>query len=131
MPPRLNLPSASRSLTIRTRPSVGGGSRIAPAGKTQQWRAYATQQQQQEAEQKQPGGPNESGIGHITEETIGIEDVRGGTKPDLEQGTPVQEVCTFTHQLLLQACDGILDVRRVVGCADCGCEGSSRTITNL
>ena len=91
MPPRLNLLSASRSLTIRARPvtrTTRVGARQCVVVQ-QQSRGFAAQQE----EQKQPGGPNESGIGHITEETIGIEDVKGGTKPDLEQGTPVQEVC--------------------------------------
>jgi len=90
MPPRLNLLSSGRSLAIRSRPAVGAArqARFERSTAVQQWRGFAEQQSE-----KQPGGPNESGIGHVTEETIGIEDVKGGTKPDLEQGTPVQEVC--------------------------------------
>jgi small subunit ribosomal protein S7 len=86
MPPRLNLVGASRSLTIRSRPlTVTCRSRAVQVTLIAR-RGYA--------DEKSPGGPNESGIGHVSEEAVDYADVLGGTKPDLEQGTPVQEVYT-------------------------------------
>lgn len=84
MPPRVNFYAASRSLTVRTRPIVPPRNsafiKIAPR------RYYA--------DEKQPPakGPNQDVLGHVSEEAADMGDVTGETKPDLNQGTPVQEV---------------------------------------
>lgn len=45
------------------------------------------------ADEKQPAdGPNQDVLGHVSEEAADMGDVTGETKPDLGQGTPVQEV---------------------------------------
>lgn len=38
-------------------------------------------------------GPNEDQLPHVTEEQAAIDKTMGNTPPDIEQGTPIQEVC--------------------------------------
>jgi len=38
-------------------------------------------------------GTTQSGIGHVSEEAVDVGNITGETTPDLDQGTPVQEVC--------------------------------------
>ena len=48
------------------------------------------------ADEKDPNpskGPNEAGLGHVSEEAADLGRVMGETQPDLGQGTPVQDVC--------------------------------------
>lgn len=85
MPPRLSLFGASRSLTIRSRSSIVHQKpaflRVAAR------RGYA------DAKDFQPAtGPNQDVLGHVSEEAADMSDVTGETKPDISQGTPVQEV---------------------------------------
>jgi len=86
MPPRLNLHGASRSLVIRARPSIASRQPRIAAVIAQ--RGYAN-----EKDPQTPTGPNEDSLGHVSEEAADMGDITGGTKPDLGQGTPVQEVC--------------------------------------
>ncbi|KAH7342762.1 30S ribosomal protein-like protein S7 [Rhexocercosporidium sp. MPI-PUGE-AT-0058] len=82
MPPRLNLYGASRSLAIRSRPSIASyRPRISPVVSR---RAFA--------DEKTPRGPNEGQVGHVSEEAGDMSKVKGETGPDLGQGTPVQEI---------------------------------------
>lgn len=81
MPPRLNIFSASRSLAVRTRPSIASKTPV-------QFRAVA---QRGFADEK-PKGPNQDVLGHVSEEAADMGNITGETKPDLSQGTPVQEV---------------------------------------
>lgn len=86
MPPRLNLICASRSLVLRSRPS------IAP----RQHRIFQATARRCFADEKtpKPAVPsNEEGIGHVSEEAAEVGKVTGETVPDISQGTPVQEVC--------------------------------------
>jgi hypothetical protein len=41
-------------------------------------------------------GANESRLPHVTEEAAAIDKITGGTPPDIQQGTPVQEVSDDT-----------------------------------
>jgi small subunit ribosomal protein S7 len=86
MPSRLNLIGVSRSLAIRSRPSIASRqSRIAAVVPR---RGYAN-----EKDTNQPTGPNQGGgLGHVSEEAADMSKVTGETGPDLGQGTPVQEV---------------------------------------
>jgi small subunit ribosomal protein S7 len=90
MPPRLNIYGASRSLSIRTRPSIASykpiSLRVAPG------RGFA------DDKEAQPGatGPNQDVLGHVSEEAADIVKVTGETQPDLGRGTLVQEVCLDT-----------------------------------
>jgi small subunit ribosomal protein S7 len=86
MPPRLNFCGASRSLSIRTRPSVASykpiGLRVAPRS------GFAEDKERQLA----ATGPNQDVLGHVSEEAADMGKVTGETQPDLGQGIPVQEV---------------------------------------
>ena len=82
MPPRMNFYGASRSLVIRSRPSLA--SRQPRIAQVVARRTYA--------DEKGPTSP-EGAMPHVSEEAAQIADVTGKTKPDLGQGTPVQEVC--------------------------------------
>jgi hypothetical protein len=84
MPPRLNLRAASRSLVILSRPvSAPIPPRIARIVARRTF-----------AEEKQPAqGPNQNQLPHVSEEAADYADIVGGTKPDMSQGTPVQDVC--------------------------------------
>lgn len=91
MPPRLpHLRGASRALTLRTRPSITIpiSARIARPVQPQRW--YA--------DEKKPAdkatGTNQDGLGGVSEEAADMGEVMGETKPDIGQGTPVQEVST-------------------------------------
>ncbi|KAL3423774.1 37S ribosomal protein S7, mitochondrial [Phlyctema vagabunda] len=85
MPPRLNLLGASRSLAIRARPSIASRQPRVFQSVSVARRGFA--------DQKQPtGGPNQDVLGHVSEEAADMGDITGETKPDLGQGTPVQEI---------------------------------------
>ena len=45
-----------------------------------------------EKDQKPAAGPNQDTLGHVSEEAADMGRITGETKPDLGQGTPVQEV---------------------------------------
>jgi len=88
MPPRMNLYGASRSLAIRSRPSIASRQpRFAPVVAR---RAFA--------EEKGPT-PTDGAMPHVSEEAAQVADVTGETKPDLGQGTPVQEVCSEARNI--------------------------------
>jgi small subunit ribosomal protein S7 len=91
MPPRLNFYGASRSLTIRSRPSIA--SRQPGIVQVVARRGFA------EKEKKPATGPNQDVLPHVSEEAADIGRVKGETKPDIEQGTPVHDVCLETIPL--------------------------------
>ncbi len=103
MPPRLNLFGASRSLVIRSRPSIAARPpRILPAAS----RRYF-------ADKTVPSppatSPNQDVLGSVSEEAAELGEVTGETKPDLDQGTPVQEVCSMAQGLVALAWNPSLD----------------------
>lgn len=81
MPPRINFYGASRSLAIRSRPSFAA----------RQPRIAQVVARRMYADEKAPT-PTEDSMPHVSEEAAQVADVTGETKPDLGQGTPVQEV---------------------------------------
>lgn len=93
MPPRLNIFGASRSLAIRSRPSIV--SRQPRIAQIVSRRTFAE-------EKEDPNAATQSGIGHVSEEAADMENITGGTGPDLGQGTPVQEVCSSSIELVLR-----------------------------
>ena len=85
MPPRLNIFGASRSLALRSRPSIAYYQpRILPVVSR---RGFA-----EEKDSNPPKGPNEDVLGHVSEEAADMGRITGETQPDLGQGTPVQDV---------------------------------------
>lgn len=92
MPPRLNLFTA-RSVAFRTRPSIP---HKPFASSLLQQRAASDN-----ASSKQPAttpvdsdfkGPNMDQLPHVSEEQAALDKSMGNTPPDIDQGTPVQEV---------------------------------------
>lgn len=92
MPPRLHLFTA-RSVAFRTKPSIPQ-KRFAPG--LLQHRAASD-----DASSKQPAttpvhpnfkGPNMDQLPHVSEEQAALDKSMGETPPDIEQGTPVEEV---------------------------------------
>ncbi|KAF2261994.1 ribosomal protein S7 [Lojkania enalia] len=88
MPPRLNILSASRSIPYRRRPQsqwvFQPGLRAAPV----QCRAYSDSNLPNDRSKKSSAQPLE----HITEESAKTAEIIGNEGPDIDQGTPVQEV---------------------------------------
>ncbi|KAK5053074.1 hypothetical protein LTR84_002048 [Exophiala bonariae] len=92
MPPRLNLFTA-RSVAFRTRPSVPQK----PFASTLLQQRAASDN----ASSKQPAttpvdpdfkGPNTDQLPHVSEEQAALDKSMGNTPPDINQGTPVQEI---------------------------------------
>ncbi|RFU31644.1 hypothetical protein B7463_g4668, partial [Scytalidium lignicola] len=82
MPPRLNLFGVSRSLAIRTRPSIAShNARLVPAAPL---RGFA-----EEKGRDKPRGPNQDQLPHVNEEAGQTSKTTGETPPDLSQGTPI------------------------------------------
>ena len=85
MPPRLNIFGAGRSLAIRSRSSIA----------SRQPRVFQVVSRRGFADDKDPkpaSGPNQDVLPHVSEEAADIDRITGGTGPDLEQATPVQDV---------------------------------------
>jgi len=79
MPPRLDLLGVGRSLSVRTRPSIA--SRQPAKFLSVSRRGYADEKPK-----------NDDVLGHVSEEAADMGNVTGETKPDISQGTPIQEV---------------------------------------
>ncbi|TVY73316.1 37S ribosomal protein S7, partial [Lachnellula suecica] len=84
MPPRMNLYGASRSLAIRSRPSIA--SRSPGIAQVVARRGLA--------DEKAPNGagPNQDVLPHVSEEAADLNRIKGETEPDIGQGTPVQDI---------------------------------------
>ncbi|KIY00371.1 uncharacterized protein Z520_04056 [Fonsecaea multimorphosa CBS 102226] len=99
MAPRLSLFTA-RSVPFRTKPTIPQ-KRFAPAPSSllQQRAASdnAASSKDDQSPKKTPlhpqaKGPTEDQLPHVTEEAVAIDKSMGNTPPDVEQGTPVQEI---------------------------------------
>lgn len=86
MPPRLSLLPV-RPATFRTRPVVPQ-KRLAPVISPR----FASNDTKEPRYPGNPQGPNQDQLPHVSEEQAAIDKSMGDTPPDLEQGTPVQEV---------------------------------------
>lgn len=89
MPPRLNLFHTSRTLPLRPYNAVPRFiSRPAAC------RTYASDPSKDlpVAKDEEPVGPNMQQQEHVSEEAAKMAKITGGEGPDLDQGTPVQDV---------------------------------------
>ena len=88
MPPRLYLFSGGRSLAILgSKPAASQG----PA--YQRIRCItANEKPLPESEQPKATGPNQDQLPHVSEEASAIAEITGEEGPQIDQGTPVQEV---------------------------------------
>lgn len=97
MPPRLYLSSA-RSTSIRTQPSARAARPVSCKLAQKRW---ITADEKPLPTAEQPKGPNQEQLPHVSEEAAAIDKITGEEGPDLNQGTPVQEVC---HMLVVVDC---------------------------
>ena len=89
MAPRMPL-FTGRSVAFRTKPVVPH-KRIAP-GPVLLQQQRAASDTTSKLEDAPPAGANESQLPHVSEEAAAMDKITGDTPPDIEQGTPVQEV---------------------------------------
>jgi small subunit ribosomal protein S7 len=61
-------------------------------GGVSQWRGVADTSDKTPTEK--PRGPNQDVLPHVSEEASMTADITGEEGPELEQGTPIQEVCS-------------------------------------
>ena len=118
MPPRVNLFTARKAFPVST-PFVGGPqslalfapSRTAPAAAPLQRRWNSEKKTDLGADAEQPGrmkGPTEDALPHVSEEAAATDRIMSKEKscdgvpssPELEQGSPVSEVCVYMCLLL-------------------------------
>ncbi|OAL25390.1 hypothetical protein AYO20_10500 [Fonsecaea nubica] len=95
MPPRLSLFTA-RSVPFRTKPTVPQ-KRFAPAPSLQHRAASDDATSKNQSPKTTPLHPQAKGLTmdqlpHVTEEAVAVDKAMGNTPPDVEQGTPVQEI---------------------------------------
>jgi hypothetical protein len=56
-------------------------------------RCYSNKTSPQSTPPKTPATPAQDALPHVSEEAAATAGITGETKPELEQGTPIQEVC--------------------------------------
>ena len=95
MPPRLYLFSASRPLVIISSKSAASQS---PAYQCVRC-ITANEKLLPKNEQPEVKGPNQDQLPHVSEEAGAMADITGEGGPQIDQGTPVQEVGLFSYRL--------------------------------
>lgn len=92
MPPRIRPPLSNLAIPFRPRPSVVRWKNSTPLPAVQPLsRCYSSSKDLPESPDGK--GPNTEQLPHVSEEAAATAKATGGKGPDLEQGTPVQEVC--------------------------------------
>ena len=88
MPPRLNVSTFSRSIAFRPKPQVQWPARSALRMAPTQSRFYADDAPAQDRSHK----PSSEPIEHVSEEAAKTAQIMGEKGPDVNQGTPVEDV---------------------------------------
>ena len=88
MPPRLNVSAFARSIAFRTKPQIQWPARSALRMAPLQSRTYADDAPAQDRSQK----PSSEPIEHVSEEAAKTAQIMGEQGPDVNQGTPVEDV---------------------------------------
>ncbi|KAK8165370.1 ribosomal protein S7 domain-containing protein [Phyllosticta citrichinensis] len=91
MPPRTSLIASARSLALRPKPVVPQwhAARFAPVVR----RGFADDSSQPKNDSKPaPKGPNTEPLPHVSEEARDMAKIQGKQSPEIEQGTPIDEV---------------------------------------
>ena len=91
MPPRIQFPRLRRSICVQARPPIRP-SRSVPICIRLQQRRTITADEKPLPEAENTTGPNQNQLPHVSEEASIEGDITGRGGPDLDQGTPVQEV---------------------------------------
>ncbi|EXJ63892.1 hypothetical protein A1O7_00227 [Cladophialophora yegresii CBS 114405] len=90
MAPRLSFLTA-RTVVFRPKPVIPQ-KRIAPVPAFLQQQRAASDDVTSKYDSNEFRGANESQLPHVTQEAAAIDKVTGNTPPDIDQGTPVQEI---------------------------------------
>lgn len=88
MPPRLNISAVSRSIAFRPKPQAQWPTRSALRVAPSQSRFYADDAPAQDRSHKLSSEP----IEHVSEEAAKTAQIMGEKGPDVNQGTPVEDV---------------------------------------
>ena len=104
MAPRISLFSA-RSVAFRTKPVIPQ-KRIAPGPTFLHQQRAASDDATSKHNSNEARGASEDQLPHVTEEAAAIDKVTGSTPPDIEQGTPVQEVSPYKLRRVELQCIG-------------------------
>ena len=88
MPPRLNLSAFTRSIAFRPKPQGQWPARSALRVAPSQSRTYADDAPAQDRSHK----PSSEPIEHVSEEAAKTAQIMGEQGPDVNQGTPVEDV---------------------------------------
>jgi hypothetical protein len=93
MPPRLNIPAFTRSIAFRPRPQAQWPARSALRLAPSQCRLYSdsTKTPAADRSKREDAKP----IEHVSEEAASMAKTMGEKGPDLNQGTPIEDVRSF------------------------------------
>lgn len=97
MPPRLNVSAFSRSIAFRPKPQFQWPARSALRVAPSQCRTYADAPpyaDQNAPAQDRSHKPSSEPIEHVSEEAAKTAQIMGEKGPDVNQGTPVEDVST-------------------------------------
>jgi len=106
MPLKLQLPRIGRAIAFRQRPSIPhldhtSCPRLAPS------RSITADEKPLPVAEDQSQGNNQANLPHVSEEAAEMGQITGEGGPDLDQGTPVQEVRTH-HEIIISSEGGAL-----------------------
>ncbi|KAI9878436.1 MAG: hypothetical protein M1830_000871 [Pleopsidium flavum] len=92
MPPRLNIVTAGRSIAFRMRSSTLSRLDESSCLRRVPSRSITADEKPLPVAEDQGKGPNQEQLPHVSEEAATMGKITGEGGPDLEQGTPVQEI---------------------------------------
>lgn len=99
MHPRVRLLQSGRSIALRPKASIASSYHLPLCLRLQQRRTI-TSEEKPLPEAEQPKGPNQEQLPHVSEEAAMTGEIMGEGGPELDQGTPVQEVRVPMHDPL-------------------------------
>jgi len=97
MPPRLNVPAITRSIAFRPRPQAQWPARSALRMVPSQCRLYSDQTKPPAADRSKR--EDAKPIEHVSEEAASMAKTMGEDGPDLNQGTPIEDVGSSTANM--------------------------------
>jgi len=93
MPPRLTLYRTAQSFCLRSRPLRRSFVPLVP--RFSQQRTFADSKNSEISK-----GPNEDVLPHVSEEAAKTSEITGDGGPEMDQGTPISEVCDTSRAKL-------------------------------
>lgn len=96
---RIQLLHSGRSICVRSKVPEFSAHRTPLCLRLEQ-RRNITADEKPLPESEQPKGPNQDQLPHVSEEAAITSKITGEEGPELEQGSPVQEVCPLTNTIV-------------------------------